>query len=375
VFSPPFCPYKSCPNHRHPPQSRWWELNGFHHTRCFGPVQRFRCLDCRRSFSTQTFHIDFYAKRRVSYRKLERLGSASMSVRALSRELKCSCASVINRYDRLARQELAAHAQLRPQASRYEAVCIDGFVGFDRSQYFPNNITISIAADSRYVLSLTHATLRRSGRMRERQKRRREELYRGFEFESGSIERSFAELLDELARDRPPRRNEPLVIITDEKHEYQRALAAHPLFRAQDEVHRVAHIRVSSKLPRTWLNPLFASNYLDREIRKDQAAHRRESACFSRSAANCLSRLTCYLGWHNYAKRFLIKAPTGEISTHGEEAGIPRTTIENARRRMFRDRAFMSLLKLDASELKIWKKAYLTPGAREPAYLPAYALG
>ena len=100
--------------------------------------------------------------------------------------------------------------------------------------------------------------------------------------------------------------------MTDEKREYARAFASHRLFREQDREHRVVPHRVSSRLPRTIDNPLFTSNYLDRELQKDQAAHRRETTCFARSAANGMTRMACYLDWHNYEKRYEIKAPVGE---------------------------------------------------------------
>jgi hypothetical protein len=209
--------------------------------------------------------------------------------------------------------------------------------------------------------------------MREDQKKRRDRVYQGVEFERKSLERSFSELLDGLERDRPPRPRRPLVVITDEKLEYGRAFFEHRLSRNQDADHRVVHQRVNSQLPRTFLNPLFPSNYLDREIRKDQAAHHRETACFARSAANGMSRMVCYLGWHNYRKKFLVKAPTQEISTHAERAGIDRREIQRARERMFHDRAFLSLLRLDPSESRIWRKAIPTPGQKSPAYLPAFA--
>jgi hypothetical protein len=374
MTSPPFCPYKACLCHAHPPKARWWRRFGFHPTHCFGDVPRFQCLSCGRTFSTQTFSTDYYAKRKIDYRRLEELLSSSMSVRSLARSFGCSCGSILNRSDRLARQAIAAHAELRPHAGRYEDVCIDGFVGFDRSQYFPNNITLSITADSRYVLSFTHATLRRSGTMHPAQKQRRDQLYRGLEFERRALERSFAQLLDELERDRPPRLHKPLVIITDEKLEYERAFVAHRLFRFQDEERRVARRRVNSKLPRTSYNPLFPSNYLDREIRKDQATHRRESTCFGRNVANGLSRLACYLGWHNYKKRFLIKAPVEDTRTHGEEAGVPTRAIELVRETLFTCRAFLSLIKLDEVEERIWKKAFPTPGYARAANLQAFAL-
>jgi len=297
-----------------------------------------------------------------------------MSVRALARTLHCSCGSVLNRSDRLARQALAAQARLRPYACRREDVCIDGFVSFDCSQYFPNNLTIALTAQSRFILSFSHATLRRSGRMRADQKRHAASLYAHTPFEPHPLERSFTQLLDQLERDRPPRPNAPLVIITDEKLEYERAFCAHPLFRTQDPHHRVAHLVVSSRLPRTFSNPLFASNYLDRELRKDQAAHRRETVCFSRNVANGLSRLACYCTWHNYHKPFLVKAPKDKRMTHGEVAGIPASLIATVRTTMFSSRAFLSLLPLDTCEHKLWEKTFPSPGKLTPDYLPRFAL-
>jgi transposase-like protein len=373
MIAPPFCPNPGCACHVHPPTHRWWHSVGFHHTRCFGPVPRFRCLACRRTFSTQTFSTNYYAKRKLDFRRLENLLASSMSVRSLARSLGCSCGSVLNRIDRLARQAVAAHAQLRPQALRHEDVCIDGLVSFDRSLYFPNNITLSITADSQYALSFTHASVRRSGSMRADQKNRRDALYRGLRFEPRSIERSFTQLMDELERDRPPRRYRPLVIITDEKREYEWAFLAHRLYRDQDGERRVVHRTVNSRLPRTVHNPLFPSNYLDREIRKDQAAHRRESTCFGRSVANGMSRMACYLGWHNYRKPFRVKAPVAEQQCHGEEAGIPGERIKSLRRSMFCMRAFLSLTALDGMEERIWKKTFPTPGSTRSAPLPTYA--
>ncbi len=373
--APPFCPYSTCTYHTRAPVARWWIRSGFYDTKCFGPIPRFRCRSCQRTFSSQTFSTNYYAKRKVDFHVLEGLIASSMSIRSLSRTLKCSCGTVVNRTDRLARQAISIHAQLRPCASLHEDVCIDGLVSFDRSQYFPNNITIAITADSRYALSFTHATLRRSGSMRSSQKKIREKLYRGLTFEQRALERSFSELLDELERDRTHQIRQPLVVITDEKREYVRAFKAHRLFRNQDADHRTVHRTVSSRLPRTFLNPLFASNYLDREIRKDQAAHRRESTSFGRNVANGMSRMACYLGWHNYSKRFLIKASVKENKTHAEKAGISSKLINDMRRMMFKKRAFLSLLNLDPTEKRVWLKSFPTPGMNRAAYLPAFALG
>ena len=375
VPNPPFCPRPDCPYHRSPPSFRWWSRAGSHHADCFGEVPRFKCSACRHTFSSQTFSTDYYAKRILDYRRLESLLSSSMSVRSLARTFRCSCGSIQNRCDRLSRQALAAHAALRPLACRPESVCIDGFVSFDCSQFFPNNITISVTSSSRFALAYSHATLRRSGRLRPDQRSKMAKLYRGVEFKPRALERSFSELLDELEQDRPPRPQAPLIIVTDEKKEYAQAFASHRLFHEQDGDHRAAHLTVSSRLPRTFDNPLFASNYLDRELRKDRAAHRRETTCFSRSAANEMARMACYLDWHNYEKRYEIKAPEDVRESHAEAAGIPHKAIWKVRRKLFRWRSFLSLIKLSPLERWIWEKAVPTPRRPSAAYLPAFAFG
>lgn len=377
MFHPPFCPYKECSNHAHPPpQGRWWSPWGSHGTKAFGRVPRFRCSVCGRTFSTQTFSLDYYAKRVLPYARLERLAASSMSIRALGRELECSRGSVINRLDRLSRQAIALHASLRPSAARGECVCFDGLVSFDRSQYFPNDIGISISSRSRFILGISHATTRRSGATRPSQKKRRDELYKGLQFERRAIERSFSEHLDMLKAERVLTRACPLVLITDEKIEYRRALEKHPLYLEQDEERRVAHWLVPSTLPRTRDNPLFASNYCDREVRKDQAQHRRQTACFSRSAANGMTRMYSYMVWHNYGKRYLIDWPVDRKSSHAEVAGVEGERIRKARRKMFEERAFLTLQNLLPIDRKVWTKTVydLVEGREKAGYLPQYAM-
>jgi len=93
------------------------------------------------------------------------------------------------------------------------------------------------------------------------------------------------------------------------------------------------HLRISSHLPRTIHNPLFSSNYTDRELRKDLANHHRESVCFNRNVANGMLRLWAYLMWHNYLKPYRIRWPKGRRpATHAEASASmqlrSRTYIE-----------------------------------------------
>jgi hypothetical protein len=374
VFVFPFCPNPRCELHLHAPDTTWFSPAGHHDTLAFGPVPRFKCLACGRSFSTQTFSLDYYAKKVVDYSDLLDRHSGSMSLRGIGRAIGTNCATVQNRVDRLARQALALHAELR-RLARLEDVCVDGFVSFDVSQFFPNEITIAITAGSRFVFDLSHATRRRSGSMTAAQKARAAELYPHVDFERGALARSFRDILDSLEAERAPAHSRPLVLITDEKKEYVHALRRSSLWKRQDEEHRVGHIQVNSKLPRTFTNPLFASNYLDREIRKDQANHHRESTCFNRSVANGMSRLALYAIGHNYRKRYLIKAPIADERVHAEVAGIDRGLIDLSLAAMFGMRAFLTRIRLPATLARIWKKDFPTPLRPKVEYLPRFAFG
>lgn len=368
-----FCPNPLCDLHLSEPTPGWFTPFGFYPTRTFGRVPRFRCRSCGRTFSTQSFSIDYYAKRRVDYPGLLDRHASSESLRALSRNLKLSCGTVQNRLDRLARQGIALHRKLRRFADPKEAVCVDGLVSFAVSQYFPSEITLSITSDSRFVLDASQATRRRSGTMTTYQKARAAELYLRVSFERGAVGRTFRDILDGIGEDRATRGGFPLVLITDEKKEYQYALSNNQLFRDQDEAHRTAHLRVHSKLPRTFSNPLFASNYIDREIRKDQANHIRETACFCRNVSNGMTRLMCYLVHHNYRKQYRIGGRADQNRVHGEAAGISRRMIEEGLSEMFSRRAFLNRSRLTESQRRIWVKGYPTPLKSEPEYLPRYA--
>ena len=123
--SPPFCPNPHCPNHQHPPSRHWfWQANHYD-TRTFGSVQRFSCLTCSHRFSTQSFSIDYYAKRKLDYR------------------------SVANRISRLARNALAAHCRLIGMAVDEEDL---------------------VGKYSQYLYFANYCTLRRKGRMTDTQK-------------------------------------------------------------------------------------------------------------------------------------------------------------------------------------------------------------
>ena len=355
--SPPFCPNPDCTYHAHPPKRKWFWKSGHYHTRVFGTVQRFICLSCSRRFGTQTFSIDYYAKKKINYRLIDKQLRSTGSIRDISRDLSCSTDTVLNRISRLAKNAIDAHTSLCATAPYLEDLVADGFESFCVSQYFPNNITLLAGKDSQYLYFANYCTLRRKGRMTNTQKLRREQLEKRWKADPQAVKKAFDEIVDVIPDVFGTQR-----LYTDEKREYVMSVT-----HRCDE-NQILHVRISSKLPRTVRNQLFSVNYLDREIRKDCANHVRETVCFSRDVNNCMERLWVYFVYHNYRKRYRIGSE--DERTHAEVAGIERTEVMRGLRGYYTRRSFLSLSKVTGSMRELWLRRLETPLKGAPAYVP-----
>ncbi len=333
-------------------------------------MPRFRCTACGKTFSSQTFSVDYYAKRVVDYEDLAGRLSACECLRAIGRALGLSSDSVSNRIARAARQALAAESRLSSTRVLAEDLAADGFESFCVSQYHPNNIHLLVGSDSRFVYAANHATLRRKGRMTEGQKRARRRLERLFRPPPRAIEAAFRDIAAECLRVLDDESRAGLTLWTDEKADYRRALAAEPCVAFLAREGRIVHRTVSSRAARTRVNPLFPVNYLDRELRKDLHEHVRETVCFGRNVNRQMERLTLYLFIHNYRKRFRIPS---DHRSHAEVAGYDPRRIAAELKLVWKRRAFLSLTETTPSMRDSWLGLRETPLKKGKDYLPGYA--
>lgn len=374
-MNPPFCPDPTCVHHHDSPDRYFghWKRAGSYMTLVVGSVARFKCLSCGRWFSQRTFAFGYYTKRTIDPREIHRAISQGESVSSIARHLGASTASIQNRIDRLSRACLAMHAELTSSLTLGEHLVADGFESFDRSQYFPNNINILVGKRSQFLYGLTHVTIRRKGRMTVAQKARRARLEEFWRAPRAGIRRSFSRVLAAIDpiwdRSKFPR----LHLWTDEHRIYPHAVLDSLPLRTAMRDGSFRHSIWSSTAPRDLLNPLFAVNYYDRELRKDLAAFRRESTCFTRNVANGLSRTACHLGYHNYQKPFRVKSTQIDDMVHAEVAGIDRSAIQSKLSRLYIDRPFICRSRPNTELARIWLKRTPTPLKKELDPLPAFA--
>jgi len=253
-----------------------------------------------------------------------------------------------------------------------EYLVADGFESFDCSQFYPNNINLLVGKDSQFLYTQTHATLRRKGRMSGRQKRRREKLELIYKPPKGALIQSFARLLEYIFCVWKPDQYPKLALWTDEHYAYPLAIAKLVKLVEAGKAGSFTHVKHPAKAVRTVHNPLFAVNYYDRELRKDIAAFRRESTCFTRNPSNGMSRFILHMVWHNYQKLHRVRV-SGLTEVHAEIAGIPQLAIHQELARLFVWRPFLSRCRLTIDENKIWLKKTNTPGSNKINYVPKYA--
>jgi hypothetical protein len=249
-----------------------------------------------------------------------------MANRQIARALRCSPSTVAHHIARLGRHALLFQARELGRLRITGEVAIDGFESFEWSQYFPYHHNVAVEVDSGYFLYHTDSPLRRKGRMREQQRRRRRELESHLgRPDPRSVEIGIRDLLEPLAE-----RTQQLRLRSDDHRAYPRAIRTLPI----PTEHRVT----SSRVRRTNRNPLWEVNLLDLMIRHSTAAHKRETIAWAKRRAAAAEKLTIFQVWRNYVKRRWEKGSEHTAAMYKGLTTRPLTFSEILRARLFRTR-------------------------------------
>lgn len=375
MFTPPFCPNPHCSEHSedlHPPA--WYIRYGYHQTRAFGRVQRYKCLSCGHTFSTQTFAMDYYAKKIIDYEQLFRQLRSTAGIRDLSRNLEISRGSVENRLFRMSHWAIAAHSLARHCLHLNEDLVADGFEGYLRSKYFPHHLNILIGKESQFFYAMDFTTLRRKGMMRPAQKLYREFLDKVCRPDPKGVQKSMSRIAEEMLYLFCNRKKPILTLYTDEHQAYPRALYHHKtVVHMMAEGLIVHNHRKSTKEPGRD-NAFFAVNYMDRQFRKDIVNYVRQTMSVARNVNQLLERMAVYRLHHNFIKPYRENRPKDGLS-HAKLAGCNMKWMNRLVDERFRQRPFATLLPLTPGDLGLWLRQYRTPLKWGKEYLPKYVYG
>ncbi len=290
-WSPPFCPNPNCQFHRHLTDDWQYKRAGFFR-RQVAPkrIQRFTCLHCRRSFSSQTFSTTYWQKRPdldfIIFMKIV----GCMANRQIARDLGVAPSTVDRHVSRLGRHCLLFHQKQMLDVKPPEEVVVDGFESFEFSQYYPIHHHVAVEKETDFFIYFTDSPLRRKGRMTAHQKRRRVELEKKHgRPDPKAIEKDMKELIEVALKQSPS-----ATVLSDDHPAYPRAI-------------KQINCQIDQRITpgsdhRDQNNSLWPVNLLDLLIRHSSSNHKRETIAWSKRRQASAERLAILLVWRNYLK-------------------------------------------------------------------------
>jgi hypothetical protein len=325
---PEFCPNSCCRFHDRGVAAthQWYVRFGRFPTRARGLIQRFRCTECGKTCSTQTFSVHYWTHYTNDLAWLLGQLSTCAGLRQIGRVAGVTHRVITNRCRRLARNALAVMDLALHTIDTTEHLAMDGFESFTASKYHPNNVTHLTGCSSQFVYAAVHTLLRRKGAMTEKQKRLRAYIDAVWRPSTNTGEQTafmLSDLAPLIAR-ASHRRGKPLELHTDEHQAYPRAIRSVPTLRALLAAGTLHHCRTNSHVARTHRNPLFAVNYVDRQLRTCLAEYVRRTIRYGREVNAQMERFSIFMVIHNFLTphRITGHAQVLEQTTHADVAGV-----------------------------------------------------
>ena len=295
MFQPPRCPYLECDRHEDPTPG-FYVPHGTYRVLCRPhPIPRYRCKTCRRTFSRQTFRMDFRDHRPDLNARLFRLLASGIGLRQSSRNLRLSLRCTELKARKIGRHLRRLNLNLRgalPAGSRFQLDEIETYEG--RRGDRPLSVPILIETRSRYIVWAESAPIRPSGRMNARRRARIAADERVFGRRKDLSQRSVLRAIHR-ARDLSTEL-EKVCFDTDEKPSYSRLLRT--VFGR-----RLVHTRTNSELARGTWNPLFPINHTEAMIRDLSGRLRRESWLASKLRRWLDVGLHVFIAYRNLVRR------------------------------------------------------------------------
>ena len=309
-FRPLFCPFSDCPaHHRKGGRSPFVRRGSFR--RQSNPrrsVPRFRCGECGRTFSKQTFACTYRLRRPELLQQVAGLLVAGAAHRQIARQLDCSKSTVARMAERIGRHAEQFHRSACRSIRIKEPISFDHFETFVRSQVERLAIGTAVGQKSWFVYDLSPAEyLRTAGRSLKKRPISRQ-LNR-------DIDRSVSRATERCVRRLSSLAPDGLHWITDDHPAYRRAFNP----RLRDRASRI----VRSVFPnpdrsteegrikaRTRDREMFPVDLLHKLLRHSQAHHRRETIAFGRHSDRVMERTWVFAVWRNFVKLVTERRPT-----------------------------------------------------------------
>jgi transposase-like protein len=291
-FRPPRCPNLHCPAHQDPGTNRIIRWGSFP-ARCREQrEQRFRCLECRKTFSRQTFRYDYRDRRPDCNERLFELLTSGLGLRQAARVLKLGPSTVQKKMRKLSLTCELLHENLSRSLPPGRTYLLDEEESYENASIRPVTVPILIERQHWFVVATGVGSIRRlapAGTAR-RARQDFDELRCGRRPDESR--HCVAQVLRALRRKSSGR----LGLLTDQKSSY--ATLAREVFDSD-----VTHATSAGSAPRTTQNPLFPINATIAMSRDNCGRLRRKSWLVSKRARWLRGQLAVFTVYRNYVRR------------------------------------------------------------------------
>jgi transposase-like protein len=319
-FQPGFCPCESpeCSTS----YSFQYHRRGTFTRACDGrKVQRFQCKKCKRTFSTQTFRVDYRLRRPALDGRIFGELVSKVTQRQIARRLDCARRTVARRLEVFGKHCQAFHERLmhargqtRPWQGRF---LLDELETYEHNRRLrPVTVPVLVHKPSHCILHTAVGTLppRKPLSKANQKKLEQMELLEG-KRRSESRAR-VSECFDVLRSVLPT--TGIVTVNTDEKHTYRVLLK-------KTFGDRLVHETTHSKEPRSYWNPLFVVNHTCAMLRDGLSRLVRRSWAVSKQREKLEWHLWIYIAWRNYVRPI---TNARRFETAGMVAGLAPRMLE-----------------------------------------------
>ena len=296
-FTPPHCPREDCPSlstgHRR------WCFKGRYERACDGrSVQRFLCLECRRTFSTQTFRVDYRLKKPKLVHDLIGPFVSKVTHRQASRILGCTRRTISRRIELLGGHCRAFHRRrlefARARGGLRGVFQLDELETFEHSRRLASvSMPVLIERKSYFIVDLETAALPCRGRLSEKDLERKREREAEFGVRRSGSRAAVAKCFETLAEHHSEKGTVP--VQTDKKSSYRTILSKR--FGS-----RLEHVQHSSTAKRDYGNPLFPINHTLAMMRDGISRLVRRTWAASKKRAKLERHAWIWTVWRNYVR-------------------------------------------------------------------------
>ena len=297
-FTPPRCPNLSCPKHQAADGFRCVRW-GYFSARCRQrPEQRYRCVDCRKTFSRQTFRHDYRDRRPDIVGKLFSLLTSGVGFRQSASLLDVDQATAQNKMHKLSRTCGLLHQNLSAALPDGGEYLLDEEESYEQASIRPLTVPILIERTSYFIVATAVGSIRRlapAGTAR----RKRQDLE---EKTHGKRPDQSRQCVAQVMRALRQRTTGPIVLSTDQKSSY--ATLGQEVFGPE-----LVHDTTPGSAPRTTFNRLFPINLSIAMSRDNCGRLRRRSWLVSKAAKRLEGQLEIFAVYRNYVRPRTRRSP------------------------------------------------------------------